>query len=72
MFFTHEQNVRCSSDPKEGTMYVDNEVRSTVAVEFSRMDQQHSRIREAALAPIGSATTETEPLDDQKLGQPGV
>lgn len=70
MFFTHEQNVRRSrhsSDPKAGTIYVDNEVRSAVALEFSRMDQQHSRIREAALAPFGSAATEAEPLDDQKL-----
>lgn len=69
MFFTHEQNVqrrKHSSDPKAGTAGVDNEVRSAVALQFSRMDQQHALIREAALAPVGSATTQTEPLDDEK------
>ena len=67
MFFPYEPNAQSSkqsSEPKIGTMYVDNEVRSAVALEFSRMDQDHARIREEALATFGSA--QTEPLNDRK------
>jgi len=69
MFVTNEPNVQSSkhsSDPKARTMSVDNEVRSAVALEFSRMDELHSRIRKEALSPIGSAT-QSEPMNDQKL-----
>ncbi len=70
MFFTNERKVpsgKHSSDPKARTMNVDDEVRSAVALEFSRMDELHSRIREAALAPLSSAT-QPGPLSDQKRG----
>ena len=70
MFFTNERKVpgrKHSSDPMTGTMNVDDEVRSAVALEFSRMDELHSRIREAALTPLSSAT-QSEPMNDQKLG----
>ena len=68
MFFPYEPNAQSSkhpSEPKTGTMYVDDEVRSAVALEFSRMDQDHARIREEALATFGSALT--EPATDRKL-----
>ena len=70
MFFRNERNAQSSkhsSDPKAGSAYVDNEVRSAVALEFSRMDELHSRIREATLTPLNSAS-QTEPPNDQKLG----
>lgn len=63
MFVTNERNVqrsKHSSDPKAGAMYVDNEVRSAVALEFSRMDELHARLREEALAPIASAAPQSE------------
>jgi hypothetical protein len=66
MFSTNERNVqrsKHSGDPKAGTLYVDNEVRFAVALEFSRMDQQHAHIREEALAPLSSTTTQSEPND---------
>ncbi len=68
MFFPYEPKVQSSnqsSEPKTGMMYVDNEVRSAVELEFSRMDQDHARIREEALATFGSA--QTEPTNDRKL-----
>lgn len=70
MFLTNErraQSSKHSSDPKAGSAYGDNEVRSAVALEFSRMDELHSRIREAALTPSSSAT-QSEPVNDQKIG----
>ncbi len=66
MFFKNRRNVQLSkhsSDSKAGTMFVDNEVRSAVALEFSRMEQQHARLREEALVPSASATTQSEPND---------
>jgi hypothetical protein len=68
MFFTNKPNVQSSkhsSDPKTATMYVDNEVRSLVAQEFTRMDQEHARIREEALVTFGPA--QTEPTNERKL-----
>ena len=69
MFFRNVRNVQSSkhsSDPKARTMSVDNEVRSAVALEFSRMDELHSRIRKETLGAIGSAT-QSKPMHDQKL-----
>lgn len=66
MFFKNQRNdqrSKHSRDSKAGTMFVDNEVRSAVALEFSRMEQQHSRLREEALAPSASAATQSEPND---------
>jgi hypothetical protein len=66
MFFKNQPNVQRSkhfNEPREGTMYVDNEVRSAVALEFSRMEQHHARLREEALAPSDSAATRSEPND---------
>lgn len=63
MFFTNERNVqrsKHSSDPTAETMYVDNDVRSAVALEFSRMDELHARFREEALAPIASVAPQSE------------
>ena len=63
MFFSNERKVqrsKHSSDPTAGTIYVDNEVRSAVALEFSRMDELHARLREEALAPIASAAPQSE------------
>ena len=63
MFFTNERTVprsKHSGDPQAGTMYVDSEVRSAVALEFSRMDELHARLREEALAPIASAAPQSE------------
>lgn len=63
MFFSNERNVqrsKHSSDLTAGTIYVDNEVRSAVALEFSRMDELHARLREEALAPIASAAPQSE------------
>ncbi len=69
MFFTNERNVqgsKHSSGPKAVTMYVDNEVRSAVALEFSRMEELHARLREETLAPFASAAIQSEP-NDRKL-----
>ena len=66
MFFNNQRNVQRSThsnEPKAGKMYVDNEVRSAVALEFSRMEQQHARLREEALAPFVSAASQSEPND---------
>lgn len=66
MFFKNQRNVQRSKHyigPKAGTVYVDNEVRSAVALEFFRMEQQHARLREEALAPSASAVTQSEPND---------
>jgi hypothetical protein len=66
MFFKNQRNVQRSthsSEPTAGTMYVDNEVRSAVALEFSRMEQQHARLREEALAALASAAPQSEPSD---------
>ena len=65
MFFKNQPNVQRSKHLSEptGTMYVDNEVRLAVALEFSRMEQQHARLREEALAPSPSAATQSEPND---------
>lgn len=63
MFFTNERNFqrsKHSSDPKAGTMYVDNEMRSAIALEFSQMDELHARLREEALAPFASAAPQSE------------
>lgn len=58
------QNGKPSSDEKEDPMYVDNEILSAVAGQFSRMDQEHARIREEALAVGGSQATESEAMND--------
>jgi len=66
MFFKNQRNVQRSThsrEPKAGTTYVDNEVRSAVALEFSRMEQQHTRLREEALAPYATAPTQSEAND---------
>ena len=66
MFSKNQRNVKGRkhhSKPQAGTVYVDNEVRSAVALEFSRMEQQHARLREEALAPFASAATQSEPND---------
>ncbi len=63
MFFSNERHVqrgKHSSDPPAGTIYVDNEVRSAVALEFSRMDELHARLREEALAPLAAAAPQSE------------
>ena len=68
MFLTNEPNAQSSkpsAEPQTETMYVDDEVRAAVALEFSRMDQDHARIREEALATFSSA--QTEPPNDRKL-----
>lgn len=66
MFSRNQRNVQGGkrhSERQAGTVYVDNEVRSAVALEFSRMEQQHARLREEALAPFASAATQSEPND---------
>jgi len=66
MFFQDQRNVhgrKHSSELKAGKTYVDNEVRSAVALEFSRMEQQHARLREETLAPFASAATQSETND---------
>ena len=66
MFFSnerHAQSSKHSGDRKE-PMHVD-EVRSAVALEFFRMDQQHARIREETLAPSGPVSTRNEAVKDQ-------
>ena len=63
MFFSNERNVQRSkdfSDPTARTMYVDNDVRSAVALEFSRMDELHARLRKEALTPIAPAVPQSE------------
>ncbi len=63
MFFSNKRNVQRSNhsaDPTAGTMNVDSEVRSAVALEFSRMDELHARLREEALAPVASAAPQSE------------
>ena len=53
MFFGSKRQVPSregSTNSTNPTMYVDNEVRSAVEQEFSRMDELHARIRAEALA----------------------
>ena len=61
------QNSQTSDMPKAETMYVDNQVRSAVAREYLRMDQQHARIREEALAASGFESNQTELIGDRGL-----
>ena len=63
----HTQHGKLSGEPNAETPYVDNQVRSAVAEKFLRMDQQHARIREAALAVPGSESNQTELLSDREL-----
>lgn len=61
------QNSQTSDMPKAETMYIDNQVRSAVAREYLRMDQQHARIREEALAASGFESNQTELIRDREL-----
>lgn len=61
------QNSQTSDMPKAETMYVDNQVRSAVAREYLRMDQQHARIREEALAASDFESNQTELMGDREL-----
>lgn len=63
----HVQNSKPSDMPKAETMYVDNQVRSAIAREFLRMDQQHARIREEALAASGFESNQAELMGDREL-----
>lgn len=63
----HVQNSKLSDTPKAETMYVDNQVRSAVAQEFLRMDRQHARIREEALAASSFERNQTELMGDREL-----
>ncbi len=70
MLFTnkqHTQNTGPSGEPNSETPYVDNQVRLAVAEKFLRMDQQHARIRAAALAVPDSELNQTELLGDREL-----
>jgi hypothetical protein len=61
------QNSKPSDMPKAETMYVDNQVRSAVAREFLRMDQQHARIREEALAASGFESNQAQLMGDREF-----
>ena len=61
------QNSQPSDMAKAETMYVDNQVRSAVAREFLRMEQQHARIRAEALAASGFESNQTELIRDREL-----
>jgi hypothetical protein len=61
------QSSQTSDMPKAATMYVDNQVRWAVAREYLRMDEQHARIREEALAASGFQSNQTEPIRDREL-----
>ena len=61
------QNSQTSDMPKAETTYIDNQVRSAVAREYLRMDQQHARIREEALAASGFESNQTELIRDREL-----
>ncbi|HET6670490.1 MAG TPA: hypothetical protein VFH15_09680 [Pyrinomonadaceae bacterium] len=63
----HVQNSKPSDMPKAETMYVDSQLRSAVAREFLRMDRQHDRIREEALAASGVESNQAELMGDQEL-----
>lgn len=53
-----EQALMLATDPHQGKMHTDNEVRAVVEEEFSLMDQDHSRIRiEALAARLGARST---------------
>lgn len=70
MLFTnkrHTQHGKSSGESNAETLYIDNQVRSAVAEKFLRMDQQHARIREAALAVPDSESKQTELLSDLEL-----
>ena len=73
MLFSDErllQNGKPSSAEKVDPMNVDNEILSAVAGQFSRMDQEHARIREEALAVSASQSTQSEVLNDRDLAEP--
>ena len=72
MLFSDErlvQNGKPSSDEKVDPMNVDNEILSAVAGQFSRMDQEHARIREEALA-VSAAQSQWETLNDRDRAEP--
>jgi len=61
MFFKRiAQDRKPSSNGKTHSLYVDTEVRSAVAGQYSLMDREHARIREAALATTSSPGAPTE------------
>ena len=73
MLFSDErlvQNGKPSSDEKVDPMNVDNEILSAVAGQFSRMEQEHARIREEALAASSSQTVQSEALNDRDRAEP--
>jgi hypothetical protein len=51
-------------------MNVDNEILSAVAGQFSRMEQEHARIREEALAASSSQAVQSEALSDRDRAEP--
>jgi len=63
------QNGKPSSDEKVDPMNVDIEILSAVAGQFSRMDQEHARIREEALA-VSASQSQSEALNDQERAAP--
>lgn len=73
MLFSDEQlvqNGKPSSDEKGEPVYVDNEVLSAVAGQFSRMDQEHARLREEALAVSAAQGSQSEASNDRDLDEP--
>ena len=73
MLFNDErlvQNGKPSSDEEVDSMYVDNEILSAVAGQFSRMDQQHARIRQEALAISAWQAAPSEAMNDRDLAEP--
>lgn len=72
MLFNDErlvQNGKPSSDEEVDSMYVDNEILSAVAGQFSLMDQEHARIREEALAVSASQAAPSEAMKDRDLAE---
>ena len=68
MFSSNERQAqsRKHSGDRKAPMPVD-EVRTAVAREFFRMDQQHAHIREKTLAPSGPAASRPEAIKDQSF-----
>ena len=72
MLFSDErlvQNGKPSGDEKVDPVYVDNETLSAVAGQFSRMDQEHARLREEALAGCASQGAQSEASTDRDLAE---
>ena len=72
MLFSDERlvpNGKPSSDEKVDPMNVDNEILSAVAGQFSRMDQEHARIRKEALAVSSSRAVQSEAVSERDLAE---